>query len=107
MAYVRANDLSIEDARLRVCDALGGILPRMLDVPGERTLLITGGDTLMTCMDRLGVRAMEHLVELWPGVVLSAFEYAGKTRHVIAKSGGFGSETLLTDLRARLQAQND
>ena len=107
MAYVRANGLSIEDARLRVCDALGGILPRMLEVPGERTLLITGGDTLMTCMDRLGVRAMEPLAELWPGVVLSAFEYAGKTRHVIAKSGGFGSETLLTDLRARLQAQDD
>ena len=62
-------------------------------------LLITGGDTLLQCLARLGGQEIEPLLELSPGVVLSKCRLAGRERMIISKSGGFGGETLLTDLR--------
>ena len=62
-------------------------------------LLITGGDTLLACMRRMGVDRMEPLGQIFPGVVLAEIEADGAKRQVIAKSGGFGAETLLCDLR--------
>ena len=66
------------------------------------TLLITGGDTLLQCMDYMGVHEIEPLGEMDAGVVLSRFTYHGITRYVISKSGGFGAENLLTELAAAL-----
>ena len=62
-------------------------------------MLITGGDTLLECLTRLGSRGIEPLLELFPGVVLSRCRLAGRERLIISKSGGFGDETLLTDLK--------
>ena len=66
------------------------------------TLLITGGDTLLQCMNYMDVHEIEPLGEMDAGVVLSRFTYQGITRHVISKSGGFGKENLLTELAAAL-----
>ena len=41
----------------------------------------------------------EPLLELSPGVVLSKCRLTDRERLIISKSGGFGGETLLTDLR--------
>ena len=64
--------------------------------------LITGGDTLLQCMYYMGIQEIEPLGELDRGVVLSRFSYQGYTRYVISKSGGFGKETLFTDLAKRI-----
>ena len=52
-------------------------------------------------MEHLNITRMEPLLELFPGVVLSSFEAAGQ-RYIITKSGGFGTDTLLCDLRELL-----
>jgi uncharacterized protein YgbK (DUF1537 family) len=54
-------------------------------------------------MNCIGVRELEPLCELEKGVVLASFTYNGCTRHVITKSGGFGQESLLTDLTKKLE----
>lgn len=72
-------------------------------IPNVGTLLITGGDTLLQCMNYMGVDQVEPVCELSSGVVLSLVTYQGHTRCVLTKSGGFGQETLVTDL-ARLLA---
>ena len=56
-------------------------------------------------MNRMRVRQMEPLLEVFPGVVLSVFEAGGKARYVITKSGGFGEETLLCDLKRLIETQ--
>lgn len=101
-AYIAEHGMTTEDARQAISGALGEILPHILAGSAARTLLITGGDTLIQCMNRMGVSQMEPLLEVFPGVVLNRFQYNGETRHVITKSGGFGRETLLTDLKAML-----
>ena len=70
----------------------------LFDCPDLGTLLITGGDTLLQCMNRIGIDEMEPIGELYAGVVLSRFTLGGRSRFVISKSGGFGEPTLLCDL---------
>ena len=104
---VRAAEegLSIEDVRQRISESLGIILSEITDSPAERTLLITGGDTLLESMNRMKVFRMTPLTEVFPGVVLSRVVLHGRPRLVITKSGGFGNETLLSDLKELIAGQ--
>ena len=61
--------------------------------------MVIGGDTLLACLRRLGCKELEPVSELCPGTVLSKYTTDGGERLIISKSGGFGSETLLTDLK--------
>ena len=97
-AYAKAHGLTIEDLRQGISGALGLIMKGLFDCPDLGTLLITGGDTLLQCMNRIGIDEMEPIGELYAGVVLSRFTLGGRSRFVISKSGGFGEPTLLCDL---------
>lgn len=63
------------------------------------TIMIIGGDTLQACLKHLGCTQMKMITELFPGVVLSEISVNGTAHLLISKSGGFGSETLLKDLK--------
>ena len=101
----RALGLDIQDVRVRVSHSLGRILGALMDSQVAGTLLITGGDTLLQCMNEIGVHEMEPLRELASGVVLSRFEQGGRPRYLISKSGGFGAPSLLADLADLLENQ--
>ena len=103
----RAADagMDIEEVRQRISESLGIILTSLADSPVGRTLLITGGDTLLTGMNLLKVYRMVPLTEVSPGVVLSRVSLCGRSRYVITKSGGFGKETLLSDLKKLIEKQ--
>lgn len=103
-AYAAEHGLDTETLRSGISSALGDILPALLKGP-ERSMLITGGDTLLQCMNRMQVSRMEPLTEVFSGVVLARFEKNGQTRLIMTKSGGFGQESLLTDIKARIEAQ--
>ena len=68
-------------------------------------MLLTGGDTLLQCMNCVGIKELEPVCEMEKGVVLARFTYRGCTRYVITKSGGFGHEKLLLDLADRIAAE--
>lgn len=95
----RAEGLTMEEVRQRISESLGIILSEMMDTPAERTLLITGGDTLLRSMNRMKIRRMVPLAEAAPGCVLSRVARKGRDWPVITKSGGFGQEMLLRDLK--------
>ncbi len=99
-AFIASRGMSVEDARRTISSSLGRIMRRILPERKRGAVLITGGDTLLECMRACGVDRMEPVCELFPGIVLASFTLGGETRYVIAKSGGFGKETLLTDLKA-------
>lgn len=94
--------MDIQAVRRAVSGTIGFLVSRLFAHEAVGTLLITGGDTLLQCMDYMGVHEIEPLGELDAGVVLSRFTYHGITRYVISKSGGFGAENLLTELAAAL-----
>jgi uncharacterized protein YgbK (DUF1537 family) len=87
---------------VRIAASYGHILKVLLEGGLESTLMITGGDTLLGCMEQLGVTEMEPLCELATGTVLSRFSLAEKKNQVISKSGGFGQETLLVELACKI-----
>lgn len=94
--------LDREALRVRIASGLGQLVGEIFTSPSLGTLLLTGGDTLLQCMECVGVRELEPVCELEKGVVLARFTYNGCTRHVITKSGGFGQESLLTDLAQQI-----
>lgn len=100
--YAAALGLTREEVRVRIAGSLGQMLGALFACPALGTLLLTGGDTLLQCMNRIGVRELEPVCELEKGVVLARFTFRGCTRHVITKSGGFGQERLLIELSERL-----
>lgn len=100
--YAKVHNLSLDDIRVRIAASFGHILEYLLKNKLESTLMITGGDTLLGCMEQLGVREMEPICELAPGTVLSQFVMNGKKYQVISKSGGFGQETLLVDMTDKI-----
>ena len=92
--------LSFEQMRARIAETMGKILKALLDNGTDATLLITGGDTLLAGMNRLGQEELIPIREISQGVVLSRIRYCGKEYSLLSKSGGFGN----TDLLAQLQA---
>ena len=101
--YAEKLGIDLETLRVRIAGSLGYLVGEIFTSPSLGTLLLTGGDTLLQCMNCIGVRELEPLCELEKGVVLASFTYNGCTRHVITKSGGFGQESLLTDLTKKLE----
>lgn len=100
--YADRHHLSLESIRVRIASSFGHILKYLLNQAVERSLMITGGDTLLGCMEQLGVKEMEPICELAPGTVLSQFTLNEKKYQVISKSGGFGQETLLVELADKI-----
>lgn len=103
-AYAREHGLTTEDLRVQISRTLGTIMGKLFDCPDVGTLLITGGDTLLQCMNCVKVYEMEPIGELASGVVLSRFTLGGCTRFVISKSGGFGKSSLLLDIKKQIGA---
>lgn len=98
----KEKGMNIDDIRLRISTTLGRIVEQLFPNPKLGTLLVTGGDTLLQCMKYMKVHTLEPVCEFEAGIVLSGFTYNGSKRYVITKSGGFGSEKLLTDIALRL-----
>jgi len=87
-----------EAMRVRIAGGLGTLVGALFTSPALGTLLITGGDTLLQCMQCIGAAELVPVCELEEGVVLASFTYKGCTRFIITKSGGFGRENLLIEL---------
>lgn len=105
-AYAREHQMRLTDIRVSISQAIGHIVSGLFSSPALGTLLVTGGDTLLQCMETMGVKEVEPVCELASGVVLSRFTYNGYTRQVISKSGGFGSPTLLVEMSGQVKQLN-
>lgn len=101
--YVKEHGLEQDTVRRRISTCLGEILKSVMENSVERTVLLTGGDTLLQCMDSMGVTELEPLFELEKGVVLASFSHEGKKKYIITKSGGFGEENLLVNLAEKIK----
>ena len=88
----------LEKRRQRISRRLGRLIKGLMNCGVHRRILIIGGDTLLALMDELNCAAITPLSEPDRGVVLFELEYAGETRRIMSKSGGFGAEDLLTRL---------
>lgn len=100
--YASALGIDLDTLRVRIAGSLGQLVKGIFSSPSLGTILMTGGDTLLQCMNCLGVNQLEPICEMEKGIVLARFTCNGHTRHIITKSGGFGQESLMTDLAERI-----
>ncbi len=99
-AKVAELGLDLDQTRRRIASTMGQVLRQLLEAGLHRDLLVTGGDTLLAFMRLSGQTALAPLGEVQPGVVLSRMRFGGRDFNLLSKSGGFGTQTLLTDLAA-------
>lgn len=92
----------MDGLRVGISGSVGQMFGALFGSEHLGTLLLTGGDTLLQCMNSVGARELEPVCELESGIVLARFTYQGRTRYVITKSGGFGQENLLVELADRI-----
>ena len=100
--YASALGIDLDTLRVRIAGSLGQLVKGIFSSPSLGTILMTGGDTLLQCMNCLGVNQLEPICEMEKGIVLARFTCNGHTCHIITKSGGFGQESLMTDLAERI-----
>ncbi|MGI6054265.1 MAG: four-carbon acid sugar kinase family protein [Clostridium sp.] len=96
--YAKLKGITREELRFRISDTLGLIVKELVTDGLDGTILITGGDCLIGFMKHMGSDTIAPICELSPGIVLSQLELDGHSFEVVSKSGGFGSESLLTEL---------
>ena len=100
--YAAARGIDLDGLRVGISGSVGQMFGALFGSEHLGTLLLTGGDTLLQCMNSVGARELEPVCELESGIVLARFTYQGRTRYVITKSGGFGQEDLLVELADKL-----
>lgn len=91
--YARANSIKIEDLPLIVAKRLGEITQRLLIRTGKNILVVFGGDTFSSIVNRLHIKCLIPLLEIDKGVVLSTVK--DKSLFFITKAGGFGDEDVI------------
>lgn len=106
-SYALSQGMEAEEIRHRISENLGMMLRRLLEEHVNYTIFITGGDTLLSFMENIGLDKLSPICELYPGVVLSGIEYNGTMYHLISKSGGFGNENLLLDIQKIINAKEE
>ena len=82
-----------------ICEALGVLAEKLMGLFRFTMLLTTGGDTTLAVCRRLGVSAIEPLVEICPGIPLGRIvggHYDG--RFIVTKSGRFGNPGSLVEI---------
>ena len=98
MELAEKRGFTLDEVRIRIADNLGSLVKRLLEAGLEKTLMVTGGDTLLGLMKQMEVSEMQPVCEIKNGIVLAQFTWNNECREIITKSGGFGSESLLAEL---------
>ena len=93
--FLKVHQIPKESVRFRISDSHGCIVDEIVSQKTDVTILMTGGDTLMGYMKKIGCTQIEPLCEIEQGVVVSSIVSGGRSVQVISKSGGFGTEDIL------------
>jgi uncharacterized protein YgbK (DUF1537 family) len=103
-AYIKENNLSINDVRMKISTNMGKIIKRLLEEGLDSAIMITGGDTLMGFINQTDIKEITPIEDVVSGTVLFTIEFEGRTIQILSKSGGFGNEKLLITLAERMFA---
>lgn len=97
----RPDKISREDGE-RVAEKLGFATASICSMVPCRTVVSTGGSTSMAVAEALGIESVDLIDEILPGIVVGACNRPnGGIEWFISKAGGFGDDSLLTEIDAR------
>ncbi|MCB0090420.1 MAG: hypothetical protein KDE54_21095, partial [Caldilineaceae bacterium] len=86
------------EARVQA-DRLGEQAAAAWQIVQPRRVILTGGDTAMAVLSKVGIARLQIIEELMPGIPLALGQDKwGRVVEVILKPGGFGDEQTLATL---------
>lgn len=94
---VRKSSIDVAE---KVASALGEIGKSFFSLP-HIAILVIGGDTLLSFLEKLGDITLRPLAEIEEGIVLTKLQFQGRDVVLLSKSGGFGDEEILARLLDR------
>ncbi len=97
--FSKENNVSIEIIRENISNFIGQTLIDFLELGCKKNIMIIGGDTLFAFINKLDLELLEPIEEILPGVVVSTFKYKNNKYNIISKSGGFGEENLILEIK--------
>lgn len=86
------------EIRERIAQRLCEFADIWLHFGTKSALVLTGGDTVYTFLERKKCREIRPICEIVPGAVLFEAEIFGQKLQIISKSGGFGNESVFVEL---------
>ncbi len=103
--YAKANSITLEDLSSIVAKRLGDIGHKLLRRLIERTntLVVFGGDTLLSTTEKMGISHLFPILEIDKGTVLSSMEDI----FFISKAGGFGEEDVIEKILNLIEGITD
>ena len=94
LSYAQTQGVDLVGIRARIPQTLGAIAGAMLQRGLDRTISMTGGDTLMGFMRHMGVKELIPVCEIGKGAVLSIMNLGERQVQIISKSGGLGEDDI-------------
>jgi uncharacterized protein YgbK (DUF1537 family) len=87
--------------------ALGSLTGKLLEAFDFPVMVSTGGDTTLAICKTLGVEGIEPLAELCPGIPIGRIVGGPhEGRHIVTKSGRFGTRESLLEIQRFLKGAN-
>ena len=96
-AYAAASGFSPEEIPERIAKRLGELSQFIVELKEDATLMIIGGDTLYSFMQKLKKPILDPVCEPVNGTVSMYVQSDGHNFPLISKSGGFGQEDLIIE----------
>lgn len=103
--YLEAKGIKFENLSLHIAGSIGRLVKEILERVDMGTLVLFGGDTAVGVMDAIECYGMLTVSEIMPGIALSEL-IGGRFRiNIVSKAGGFGSETVLSEVESYLDRE--
>ena len=92
--------LNKTDLGTRVSLFLGKLVATMFEYCAFKALFITGGDTAARTVESLGIKGIELVNEILPGIPLGSFssDLVDYPIYLVSKAGGFGRPDTLVQV---------
>lgn len=88
----------LEIKRKTISKNIGKLVRCIFDYTFDATTLVVGGDVLFSTLKEMNIKDIYPQCEIQPGVVLLEINYGQKKYKIATKSGGFGNESLISNL---------
>jgi D-threonate/D-erythronate kinase len=102
--YAVKISLKPEEISAQINMRIGELLNYWVAFGLDHTLMITGGDTLLSLIEHVPCSSMMPIQELSHGIVVSIVRVENRDIQVISKSGGFGTENDVVKVWQSIQA---
>lgn len=107
MSYATAHGMTPSQVREAISRSMGTIGADLVKAGVDRTLLITGGDTLKGFISATENCSLDPVVDILPGVVRAWLEMDGRRLDIMTKSGGFGDQQLFVSVAEKIRGEGN